>query len=126
MDELFLLDGESYYLEVLSLTREFEIRQQNEPCHTLDGACHRQLLGTYCHYTMTVRSRGDQAELERFWNAVSRPVSYIECTFPYGQDTLTQKMYVESGSQGLLDATAGNLWDTITIRFRGLQPQVAA
>ena len=122
---LFYIDGESFGVEVTALQREFAILQATEPCVTMDGICHREPLGSYCHYTMTVRACQDPAELERFWEKVSQPVESLECSFPYGQQMLTQQMYIETGSQALLDANQGNQWGSITLRFRGKAPRVS-
>lgn len=124
-DPLFTLDGESYGVDVLSLQREFAVAEADGACLTMDGTHRRQPLGTYYHYTITVRCRqGNEAELERFWQTISRPAESIECCFPYGDSRLTQRMYVQSGSQALLDSVGGNRWGTVTVRFLGTLPQV--
>ena len=87
---------------------------------------YRDLFGTYYHYTMTVAQRGDDAEsLEAFWQAVSTPaVSHI-CTFPYGQQTLTQRMYIKAGQQILQHRDAlKNHWGTVEIEFIAMAPEV--
>lgn len=123
----FTLDGEEYFLDVVSLKREFVLAQGQTACTTLDGQHHRQVQGTYYHYTMTVRGRpGQEQELERFWNKISAPVERVECCFPYGQGMLTQQMYVQEGSQALLGCREGNNWDQITVRFLAAVPKVVA
>ena len=124
-EPLFWIDGESFEVQVTALQREFAILQATEPCVTMDGICHREPLGSYCHYKMTVAAHRDPGELERFWEKVSQPVESFGCVFPYGQQTLTQEMYVESGSQALLDAKGENRWGSITLRFLGKAPRVS-
>ena len=124
--ELFTLDGESYGVDVMALEREFEIREALPGCITLDGTYHRELLGTYYHYTLTVCCRQDRQELERFWEKVSQPNVCILCSFPYGDGFLTQEMFVEAGIQALPDTRGENRWDKVTVRFRGKTPQVMA
>ena len=121
---LFYIDGEGFRVQVTQLQREFEIRQASDPCTTLDGTCHREPLGSFCHYLMTVAAWSDQGELERFWEKICQPVESFLCSFPYGDGQLTQQMYVESGSQKLLEAAQGNRWGSITLRFRGKTPRV--
>lgn len=128
MDEkIFSLDGEEFDLDVLKLQREFSVGEQRDICVTLDGSYHREIAGTYYHYTMTVRARnGNYSELDRFWEKVSQPVERIVCRFPYGQGYLTQEMYVAEGKQELITCRDSNRWDGITIRFVAAKPQVTA
>lgn len=123
-EPLFTIDGKRFAVEVMSLTREFELA--GNTAVTLDGTRHRDILGSYCHYEMTIQSRNDRQALEEFWEAVSAPRESLLCRFPYGQQWLEQKMFVEGGSQKLLDARNGNRWDAITLRFVGSVPRVAA
>ena len=124
-EPLFYIDEESFDVAVTALQREFELRQTGQAYMTLDGVCHREVLGSYCHYKMTVAVRRDEGELERFWEKITQPTESVLCTFPYGQQTLTQEMYLESGSQDLLDASEGNRWGSITLRFWGKTPRVS-
>lgn len=125
-ENLFTLDGEEFLVDVVALQREFALAEGQTSCITLDGQHHRQVRGTYYNYTMTVRARpGQEAELERFWQKVSGPQERMACRFPYGQQTLTQQMYVKTGSQVLLGCHEGNRWDQITVRFLAALPQVA-
>jgi len=126
VEPLFTIDDEIFYVDVTDLSRELEIITGAEDCMTLDGVCHRDVLGTYCHYTMTVRCWHDPLELERFLTAITRPVDSLLCRFPYGQETLTQKMHIQSVKQKLTDARGGNRWDSITVRFLGTEPLVTA
>lgn len=124
LEPLFTIDGEAFGVEVTALSREMEIVTATDDCTTLDGVCHRDILGTYCHYTMTVCCRKDPEELERFWQTIIQPVESLSCSFPYGQQMLTQKMHIRSAIQKLTDATRGNRWDSITVRFLGTEPLV--
>ena len=123
-EPLFWIDGESFGVQVTALQREFAILQATEPCVTMDGICHREPLGSYCHYKMTVAAHRDPGELERFWEKVSQPNVCILCSFPYGDGFLTQEMFVEAGIQALPDTRGENRWDKVTVRFRGKTPQV--
>ena len=87
---------------------------------------YRDVIGTFYNYTMTVGQRGADADaLEAFWQAVSQPkVSHV-CVFPYGQQTLTQKMYVTGGEQGLKLMHQGkNHWGELTVNFIAMGPEV--
>lgn len=126
MSEVFLLDGKAYRVDVLSLNRKFAIQETGIGGRTQDGGLYRDLLGTYYNYSMTVGPRdGDMAEMDALWEAVSAPRVSHECRFPYGQKTLTQKMYVTAGEQRLRRAVPGkNHWDELTLEFTALAPEV--
>ena len=87
---------------------------------------YRDLFGTYYNYAMTVAQRGeDTAALDAFWQAVSDPkVSHL-CTFPYGQKTLTQKMYVKAGQQALARMEGDkHHWGQLELEFIAMAPEV--
>ena len=123
---VFLLDGIGYNVDVLSLTRKFSVMDTDKSGRTQDGQMYRDVVGTFYNYTMTVGERGgDAAALEAFWQAVSDPqVSHV-CVFPYGQQTLTQRMYVTGGEQGLKLIRKGkNHWGELTVNFIAMGPEV--
>ena len=96
MKPIFLLDGKAYNVRVLSLTRKFAITETGISGRTQDGQMYRDLFGTYYHYVMTVAQQGeDAAALDAFWQAVSEPEISHLCVFPYGQKTLSQRMYAK-------------------------------
>ena len=95
---LFRMDGNTYNVSVMALSRKMSIMDTDKTGRTQDGQMYREVIGTFYNYSMTIREReGDGAAMEAFWEAISQPVSSHICEFPYGQETLTQKMYVTSG-----------------------------
>lgn len=124
--QVFLLDGVPYNVNVLELTRKFSVMDTDKSGRTMDGVMFRDVIGTYYNYTMTVAVRdGDEAALDAFWNAISRPDESHACTFPYGQRTLTQQMYVTSGSQSLqMMRENKNQWGEIQVNFIAMAPEV--
>ena len=126
MEQIFWMDGIAYNVRVLSLTRKFALVETGVSGRTQDGQMYRDLFGTYYHYTMTVARRGgDLYALDAFWEAVSKPqVSHV-CVFPYGQNTLSQRMYVKSGEQILERMENGkNHWGQVKIDFIAMAPEV--
>lgn len=123
---MFQIDGVSYNVRVMNLTRKFALVETGVSGRTQDGQMYRDLFGTYYHYTMTVARKGDDmGALDAFWQAVSDPAVSHLCVFPYGQKTLTQRMYVKAGQQALQHAENGkNLWGQIEIEFMAMAPEV--
>ena len=122
----FILDGKTYNVQVLMLKRSFEIKEAMGSKLTQSGSIHREPIGTYYNYQMTVRERnGDREALDAFWDAISQPVASHDCTFPYNQSMLTQRMYVQKGTQDIRRLHAdGAEWKDITIQFVAKMPKV--
>lgn len=124
--KIFTMDGVSYNVDVVALTRKFSVMDTEQSGRTQNGEMYRDVIGTFFNYTMTVRERGgDAAALEAFWAAVSDPSASHICVFPYGQTTLTQRMYVTGGEQNLMLVNNGkNHWDEVTLNFIAMGPRV--
>ena len=124
----FRMDGNTYDVDVLNLTRRFSITETGMKGITQDGEIHRDLIGTYYNYTMTVAERhGNRAELDRFWEDISKPVACHVCEFPYGQKVLTQRMYIQTGAQDIRWLEPGKTsWGEISIEFIAKNPNVKA
>ena len=122
----FIMDGETYNVQVMSLKRTFEIKEAIAAKLTQSGGIYRDLVGTYYNYQMTVREKnGDREAMDAFWEEVSKPVPSHTCTFPYNQSVLTQKMYVKTGSQDISRLYEdGAYWRDITIQFIAKEPKV--
>lgn len=126
MEQVFLMDGKAYPVRVLSLSRKFAVLETGVSGRTQDGQMYRDLFGTYYNYSMTVAQQGDDAEaLDDFWQAVSAPKISHLCVFPYGQKTLTQRMYVKAGKQPLEQIQDGkNHWAQLEVEFIAMAPEV--
>lgn len=123
---VFIMDGVSYNVHVTKLTRKFSVLDSESSGRTMDGRMYRDPIGSFCNYTMTVSPDGsDPGAMDAFWEAVSQPVASHVCVFPYGQQTLTQRMYVTSGEQDLtLMRPGSNLWADISVNFIAMEPRV--
>lgn len=124
----FLLDGVTYNVQVMALSRRFEVKDAISASVTQGGSIYRDPIGTYYNYSMTVREKdGDREAFDAFWDAISKPVDSHVCAFPYNQTTLTQRMYVTSGNQGIRRLYKnGAEWKDITVQFIAQAPKVLA
>lgn len=123
---VFVMDGIPYHINVLSLSRKFSVLDTEHSGRTQNGEMYRDVIGTFYNYTMTIGERfGDAAALEAFWKAISSPVVSHLCQFPYGQTTLTQRMYITGGEQALMRMDGGrNHWGEVTVNFIAMEPEV--
>lgn len=123
--DLFVIDGVGYRVHVLKLTRKFSVLDSEKAGRTMDGQMYREPIGTFYNYSMTVAPLGNNRDLDKFWDVISKPQKSHQCRFPYGQKTLTQKMYITSGEQDLVRAGKdGNLWGEISVNFIAMGPKV--
>lgn len=127
-NQLFTVDGVGYNVHVTKLTRQFSVMDTEKSGRTMDGQMYRDPIGTFYNYSMTVSpDASDPKAMDAFWEAISQPVPSHVCVFPYGQSTLTQRMYVTGGEQDLT-VISGNrsVWGEITINFIAMGPKVVA
>lgn len=124
MEPVFDLDGELFYVDVISLEREFTFPAADTGGTTMDGMVHYDAATAYCHYTMTVRARpGKEDDLNMLWDhLVASPVH--ACYFPYGSSRISQEMYVTGGKQSLVCARQGLYsWGELTLHFMAAEPR---
>lgn len=124
--KLFTIDGVGYNVHVTKLVRKFSVMDTENSGRTMDGQMYREPIGTFYNYSMTVSAdSADPAAMDAFWEAISQPVASHVCVFPYGQKTMTQKMYVTGGEQDLtLKTDRAAMWGEITIEFVAMGPKV--
>lgn len=122
----FLLDGVAYNVRVSKLTRKFSVLDSDKTGRTQSGTMYRDIIGTFYNYAMTVEQRGDDAEsMDSFWEAISQPQKSHVCVFPYGQNTLTQQMYITSGEQDVKEINKKRTtWGEIQLSFIATTPRV--
>ncbi len=126
MINVFTMDGVAYNVSVTKLTRKFSVLDSEKSGRTQDGEMYRDPIGTFYNYSMTVQARnGDNAAMDAFWEAISQPVASHVCTFPYGQKTLTQRMYITAGEQDMrLLTEQSSHWGEVNINFVAMSPKV--
>jgi len=54
MEQVFLLDGKAYAVEVEELERSFAVTDTDQSGRTTDYSMHRDIIGTFYNYTMKV------------------------------------------------------------------------
>lgn len=122
----FLLDGVAYNVLVTKLTRKFSVLDSDKTGRTQSGTMYRDIIGTFYNYAMTVKQHGDDVEsMDSFWEAISQPEKSHVCVFPYGQNTLTQQMYITSGEQDVEEiSNKRTTWGEIQLSFIAMAPRV--
>lgn len=121
---LFSIDGKKYDVEILSLERSFEVLDTKKSGRAISGDMVRSIIGTYYNYTMQIdTNRLKRSEYNDLYEVLSAPVEKHITTFPYGDSTITQSMYVTSGKDSLIIDDQGNAWDGLTINYVAMSPK---
>lgn len=129
MDNVFLLDGKAYNVEVEadSLERSFAVTDTEQSGRTMDYTMDRDIIGTFYNYSMKIYPKMDDlGAYDAFYDAISDPNHEShEMTFPYGQETLTFQAYVSQGKDKLRIRKGKNIWgyDGLSLNFTAMEPQ---
>lgn len=124
MTSVFKIDGEEFEVGVISLSRDGNLLDGPNVMRFLDGDMTRDLIGTYINYSMNIgTSEMNPADYDRLYEIVTAPVDFHDATFPYGQQTVSQKMYVANVSDELVkQGESGNVWGNMQIKYTAKKP----
>lgn len=120
------IDGIEYGAIVTALTRSFEVVDGENAGRTLDGNMHRDLIGTYYNYSVTVMTdRMTQAKYNQLYEVISSPTESHDIVVAYGNETLTFKAYITQGTDDLLRqySETNRYWGNLSFNFIAMKPQ---
>lgn len=123
---MFKVDGIEYGGIVVALQRSFEVADGENAGRTLDGVMHRDLIGTYYNFSITINtSRMSQKEYNALYETISAPVESHNIVVPYGNTLLTFKAYVTNGTDDLLRqySETNRYWGNLSFNFIAMKPQ---
>lgn len=123
----FTVDGVAYDVTVPmdGLKRSFEVLDGKNAGRLLSGRMVRDIIGTYYNYELQIETQDTGKEAyDALYQALSAPVDAHTVTFPYGQETLTFRAYVSSGSDTLRQVYRDkNYWHGLSVKFIAEAPQ---
>lgn len=119
------IDGESYEVGEVSLSREFELVVDSTTSgKMLDESLVEDIVATNMVYSVVVEPRsGKHRDYDAFIHDITSPKSRRLVTLPYGQETVTFEANVVSAGDTLLRAYKYNKWGGLSITFKPLRPQ---
>lgn len=123
---MFTIDGRDYSAIVTALKRNFSIADGENAGRTLDGVMHRDLIGTYYNYSITIMTgRLSQDEYNRLYETITAPVESHAIRVAYGNSSLTFRAYITQGSDDLLRqySESDRLWGKLSFDFIAMEPQ---
>lgn len=90
---IFLMDGREYDLWVTKLERDAQVTDTENSGRTNDYAMHRDIIGTFYNYTLTIQPHGENVQdYDAFYEQITAPVESHDMVFPYGQEHLPLKL----------------------------------
>lgn len=123
---VFTVDGVEFpRIHVTSLKRSFAVLDGDNAGRTMDGAMHRDIIGTYYNYSMEIDPDDSSPdEYNTLYEMISSPEDSHMITVPYAGETMTFEAYVANGEDELFSLYNGfNKWDNLSVNFIAMNPQ---
>ena len=124
----FVIDNSSFErsdIVIKSISRSFSVVDGQNAGRDLTGSMLRDIIGTYYNYTVDFSSKNFNPEAYEFLvELLSSPVDYHMVSFPFGNKTITQKMYVANGQDVLkrFDPNGKNQFTDFSVNFVAMNP----
>lgn len=81
MSKYLIIDGVEYKVPIVDLQRKGDILDLVAN-RTEDGVLHREVIGTYYNYTLTIGVVNDQALYDNLWWVLTTPVASHQVQLP--------------------------------------------
>ena len=125
---IFSIDGKEYNVTVPAggIQRSFSVLDTDKSGRSQSGDMVRDIIGTYYNYSIEINTKMlKYDEYDKLYEVISAPVEYHMLTVPYGQETLTFKAYVTSGSDSFdVKGKDGKIrWKGLKLNFIAMSPQ---
>ena len=123
---MFIIDNKDFRCIVTALKRNFSVADGQNAGRTLDGAMHRELIGTYYNYSITIKTdRLSQSRYNELYEIISAPVESHNMIVAYGGAALRFRAYITQGSDDLLRSykDGSRLWGDLSFDFIAMEPQ---
>lgn len=116
------IDGERYDVPVVSLKRTGDYLDKYAE-RTEDGILHRELIGVYLNYKLTLGTTTDIKEYARLWQKLTEPREFHTVTVPDESGDYTFQAYFSGvGDELLLQQGQKNYWKGLTVNFTAQAP----
>lgn len=120
---MITIDGETYNIGITLLKRKAEFLDKYAE-RTVDGILHRELIGVYFNYQLTLDPGTDTAEYARLWDKLTEPDEFHQVTVWDENGEYTFNAYFSSVSDELRkvrdDTTT--FWKSLTVNFIAKSP----
>ena len=125
---IFSIDGKEYNVTVPAggIQRSFSVLDTDKSGRSQSGDMIRDIIGTYYNYSIEINTKMlNYDEYDKLYEVISSPTEYHILTVPYGQETLTFKAYVTSGSDSfdVQGKDGKRKWKGLKLNFIAMSPQ---
>ena len=123
---MFTYGGMEFDVHVIDLKRKFSVTDTESSGRLQSGGMHRDIIGTYYNYTLTVEPRDtdkSRADYDVLYEMLSAPVESRQLVVPYAQSVLRFDAYITSGEDSLNVQNGKNRWSGLSINFIAMAPQ---
>lgn len=126
---LFYLDGESFEVKLVGITRSVSNVLQYDTQSPVDGVRHRHVMGKYIEYTLTfpeVIPEGMESEYSRLYDKLTELKDWFTVKLPFNNALLTFEASVEDGvTDNLIRRRNGNYqWGGLTFILKSRKPYI--
>lgn len=126
---LFYLDGESFEIKLVGITRSVSNVLQYDTQSPVDGVRHRHVMGKYIEYTLTfpeVIPEGMESEYSRLYDKLTELKDWFTVKLPFNNALLTFEASVEDGvTDNLIRRRNGNYqWGGLTFILKSRKPYI--
>jgi len=97
-----IIDGTEYRVAITELQRKGDILDLTAN-RTEDGVLHREVIGTYYNYTLTIGVVNNPELYEQLWSVLTAPVASHQVTLPH--DHIQFKGYFSSCKDNIVLVT---------------------
>jgi hypothetical protein len=119
---MITLDGTSYDINIISMKRKAEFVDKFAE-RTEDGILHRELIGVYFNYSLTLSPGSDVAEYAAFYSNITEPVEFHTVTVYDSDGEYTYVAYVANVSDEVRKVQGASVfWKSLTIDFISQSP----
>ena len=126
---LFYLDGESFEVKLVGITRSVSNVLQYDTQSPIDGVRHRHVMGKYIEYTLTfpeVIPEGMESEYSRLYDKLTELKDWFTVKLPFNNALLTFEASVKDGvTDNLIRRRNGNYqWGGLTFILKSRKPYI--
>ncbi len=120
---VFTIDSASFNVSVTRLERRSEVLETSHARRSKSGVISREIIGTIYNYSMDIEQKsGNIEEYDRLYYLLTSPVDSHSITIPYGQDSLTFKVYINKVSDKLTYLGNYRRWEGLKVEFMAMSP----
>lgn len=120
---MIIIDGNAYDIPIIKIDRSADFLDKFAE-RTNDGKLHRELIGVYFNYRLTLGSITDVTVYQDLWDKLTEPKEYHEVTVPDEAGDYTFTAYFSNVKDKLRKQKgAKNYWNNLTVNFIARQPE---